>query len=227
MNLKDLESRLKYQFYNINNLKQALTHRSYGLVHNERLEFLGDSILNFSITSMIFAQYKSMNEGNLSRLRANLVNQSFLEKIAINLDLPKYIRLGNGEIKSGGNYRSSILSDAVEAIFGAVFEDSGFRSAYNVIINQYTYFLHSSESIHFQKDSKSFLQEFLQRKGMSLPKYALISSHCKEKISFEVECTIPSIGIKTYGIGKTRRSAEQHAAYVMIESLQKNTKIQS
>ncbi len=221
--MEDLERRLGYCFKNIEYLKLALTHRSYSAVHNERLEFLGDSILNFSISSILFDRYRFMNEGDLSRLRANLVNQLSLEKIARNLKLPGYLKLGKGEIKSGGKYRSSILSNAVEAIFGAIFEDGGFERTYDVILNQYDSFFKDPTLIHLKKDAKTFLQELLQSKGLSVPQYICIKNYKIGQHAFEVECTISELKIKSIGLGRTLRGAEQAAARIMIKSIPNNS----
>ncbi|UOF93883.1 MAG: ribonuclease III [Bordetella sp.] len=217
MCLKNLESRLDYFFYNIDLLELALTHRSYGSDHNERLEFLGDSILNFAVTTMLFDRYKNMNEGNLSIMRAKLVKQSSLEMIAKNLDLSTYLRLGQGEIKSGGNYRSSILANAVEAIFGAIFKDSGFGKSCAVIKKQYEFLIDNFHNANFEKDSKTLLQEFLQSKKISIPTYTLVLVYGNNhEQNFEVECAIPSLNIKVKGVGITRRTAEQSAAKDML-----------
>src|SRR5690606_20169722 len=171
MNLAALEARLDHQFGNPALLEQALTHRSHSSRHNERLEFLGDSVLNCAVALLLYERFTKIDEGDLSRLRANLVEQSSLAEIAQRLDVAPYLRLGEGELKSGGFRRPSILADALEAIFGAVFLDAGFDEACRVIRRQYQPMLSDVDPKVLGKDAKTLLQEHLQSRKIALPQY--------------------------------------------------------
>ncbi|AGF47005.1 ribonuclease III [Candidatus Kinetoplastibacterium desouzaii TCC079E] len=220
MSFFKLENSLKYSFNNISLLELALTHRSYSANHNERLEFLGDSILNSSITIILFERFSHIDEGGLSRLRASLVQQNSLAKIAIKLDISRYLRLGDGEIKSGGSNRPSILADCIEAIFGAIFQDSGFDVCKNIIDYHYSSLIDNLDLGTMGKDSKSLLQEFLQSKHMCLPSYIIVRTNgLAHSQTFEIDCCIPDLNIKTKSFGETRRSAEQSAAKKALELL--------
>lgn len=220
MTLKILESRIDYCFNNKLLLEKALTHRSYGPCHNERLEFLGDSILNFVISDALFKRFPESNEGELSRLRANLVRQSSLVDIAQGIGLSSHLRLGDGELKSGGSYRSSILANTVEALFGAVFLDSRFKKARDVILGIYEPFLESTISKTLIKDSKTLLQEYLQKRKLSLPSYTVVSAYgLAHAQQFEVRCDVSSLKVSTLGKGTTKRSAEQTAADLLLQAL--------
>lgn len=193
---------------------QALTHRSFNAKHNERLEFLGDSILNCAIAKLIFDRHAAMPEGELSRLRANLVNQQVLAEIATELDIGPMLRLGEGEIKTGGASRPSILADAVEALLGATFLDAGFDEAFAVVSRLFAERLSTVDSKTApSKDAKTALQEWLQARYLPLPQYvvAKIAGEAHKQV-FEVHCTIASQAISTAGTGQSRRLAEQDAA---------------
>ncbi|VFR65322.1 Ribonuclease III [plant metagenome] len=219
MSLATLANRLDYQFADAGLLEQALTHRSHGARHNERLEFLGDSVLNFVVAAMLFERYARIDEGDLSRLRANLVKQASLADIAQKLDLSQYLRLGEGELKSGGFRRPSILADTLEAIFGAVFLDGGFDQARRVIVRQYQPILANVDPQTLGKDAKTLLQEFLQGRKMALPIYTVIATHgAAHSQQFEVECAIPAFEIKVVAPGSSRRAAEQSAAKLALEA---------
>ena len=202
-----------YVFDNRELLKQALTHRSFGSSHNERLEFLGDSILNCVVAEALYERFLEVREGDLSRLRANLVRQETLAEIAQRLGLGEQLRLGEGELKSGGFRRPSILADGLEALFGAVFLDGGFERARQTILRLYEPSLSGLDPLHSGKDAKTTLQEFLQGRRLALPQYQLRATrgeaHAQE---FEVECQIPELGITAIGRGPSRRAAEQEAA---------------
>jgi len=201
MSLATLENRLDYHFGDAALLEQALTHRSHGARHNERLEFLGDSVLNFVVAAMLFERYSKIDEGDLSRLRANLVKQASLADIAQRLELSQYLRLGEGELKSGGFRRPSILADTVEAIFGAVFLDAGFEAARRVIVRQYQPVLASVDPKTLGKDAKTLLQEFLQGRKLALPLYTVVATHgAAHSQQFEVECAIPALDIKVMAL---------------------------
>ncbi|WP_313622317.1 ribonuclease III [Achromobacter sp.] len=219
MSLATLENRLDHHFGDAALLEQALTHRSHGARHNERLEFLGDSVLNFVVAAMLFERYSKIDEGDLSRLRANLVKQASLADIAQRLELSQYLRLGEGELKSGGFRRPSILADTVEAIFGAVFLDAGFDAARRVIVRQYQPVLASVDPKTLGKDAKTLLQEFLQGRKMALPLYTVVATHgAAHSQQFEVECAIPALDIKVMAPGASRRAAEQSAAKLALEA---------
>lgn len=213
MNLGALEARLDHLFANRALLEQALTHRSHSARHNERLEFLGDSVLNCAVALLLYERFTQIDEGDLSRLRANLVKQASLAEIAQRLDLSPYLRLGEGELKSGGFRRPSILADALEAVFGAVFIDSGFDEAYRVIRRQYQPMLSGVDPLTLGKDAKTLLQEYLQSRKIALPVYAVVATHgAAHNQEFEVECAIPRLEVLVSGRGSSRRAAEQDAA---------------
>ncbi|MGB3432348.1 ribonuclease III [Achromobacter sp.] len=219
MSLATLENRLDHHFSDAALLEQALTHRSHGARHNERLEFLGDSVLNFVVAAMLFERYSKIDEGDLSRLRANLVKQASLADIAQRLELSQYLRLGEGELKSGGFRRPSILADTVEALFGAVFLDAGFDAARRVIVRQYQPVLASVDPKTLGKDAKTLLQEFLQGRKLALPLYTVVATHgAAHSQQFEVECAIPALEIKVMAPGASRRAAEQSAAKLALEA---------
>ena len=221
MDLAELEARLGYGFVQRTLLEQAVTHRSHGAVHNERLEFLGDAVLNCAIAQLLFQKYARLDEGDLSRLRANLVKQQSLAEIAERLVLSDFMRLGEGEMKSGGFRRPSILADTVEAIFGAVFLDSGFDAARNVIGKLFDPVLKAMDPKTLGKDSKTLLQEYLQGKRVSLPVYTVVETRgAAHNQEFEVECAIPKFEISVRGTGKSRRAAEQSAAKQAFEAAQ-------
>jgi ribonuclease III len=213
MSLNELQSKLGYEFRQQPLLFQALTHRSFGQPNNERFEFLGDSILNCVVASMLFDQYGKLDEGDLSRLRSNLVKQQTLYEIAQNLSLGTIMKMGDGEQKSGGQRRPSMLADCVEAIFGAVFLDAGFDVAARVIKQQYEPILRSMNPNTLGKDAKTLLQEHLQGRKVPLPVYAVVATYgAAHNQMFEVECSIPKLDVKVLGSGGSRRAAEQAAA---------------
>ncbi len=213
MTLAALEQRLGYRFQNPALLEQAVTHRSHGAVHNERLEFLGDAVLNCTIAQLLYQKYARLNEGDLSRLRANLVKQQSLADIAERLGLSDFLRLGEGEMKSGGFRRPSILADTIEAIYGAVLVDGGFEAARDTISRLFEPVLKSVDPKTLGKDSKTLLQEYLQGKRLPLPVYNVVETRgAAHNQEFEVECSIPKLEISVRGTGRSRRAAEQSAA---------------
>lgn len=204
---------LGYTFSKPELLRQALTHRSYGVPHNERLEYLGDSILNCIIAHALFQRFSNISEGELSRLRANLVNQQTLFELAQQLNLGKQVLLGEGELKSNGFRRPSILADALEALIAAVFLDGGFERTEQVIHTLYAPLLEGIDPKKPGKDAKTMLQELLQSKKLALPQYSVISTEGEaHEQYFRVECCIPELKIRALGSGTNRRSAEQDAA---------------
>lgn len=213
MQTSAIEQKIGYRFKNRKFLSQALTHRSYGLPNNERLEFLGDSVLNCVIAKILYERFPGIAEGDLSRVRANLVNQQSLFDLASSLELGEFVMLGQGEIRSGGSKRPSILADAMEAIFGAVFLDAGFEAAADLISSLFDDVLSDLDPATVAKDPKTRLQEFLQGRRMSLPLYSVIDvSGQAHDQHFRVECAIEEMAIRTLGEGSSRRAAEQDAA---------------
>jgi ribonuclease-3 len=221
MDLSELEGRLQYQFRSAELLQQAVTHRSHGSVHNERLEFLGDSVLNCVVAQLLFLKYARLDEGDLSRLRANLVKQPSLSEIAERLGLSDFLRLGEGEMKSGGFRRPSILADTLEAVFGAVFVDGGFDGAREVISRLFEPVLKVVDPKTLGKDSKTLLQEYLQAKRLPLPLYSVVETRgAAHNQEFEVECSIPKLDVSVRANGRSRRGAEQAAAKLALEAAQ-------
>ncbi len=206
-------SRLSHRFRQPDLLAQALTHRSFGARHNERLEFVGDAILNCVIALALFRRFPATDEGELSRARATLVNRDTLTQLARGLLLGGEIRLGEGELRTGGHDRPSILADALEAVFGAVFLDGGFDAASRVIEEVYAGVLADADPASLGKDPKTRLQEWLQARHIPVPEYAVVEvggeAHAQ---TFVVECRVPSRQVATRGEGASRRAAEQAAA---------------
>lgn len=221
MDVTLLQNRLGHTFKDAVLLQQALTHRSHSSVHNERLEFLGDSILNCVVASLLFDRYSKIDEGDLSRLRANLVKQQSLYEIAQRLELSQFLRLGEGELKSGGFRRPSILADTLEALFGAIFLDAGFNAARDVIRALYIPILDSVDPKTLGKDAKTLLQEYLQGKKIALPQYNVVATHgAAHNQEFEIECLVPKLDIQVFGTGGSRRAGEQAAAKLALEAVQ-------
>lgn len=213
MKFQRLAAALGHQFTNPELLRLALTHRSFGSLHNERLEFLGDAVLSCVVTAALYERFSDLKEGDLSRQRANLVRQESLAELAQKLNLGEYLRLGEGELKSGGFRRPSILADALEAILGAVYVDAGFGGARDVILRLFKPIIDGLNPSESAKDPKTTLQEILQARHLALPRYDLVATrgeaHSQE---FEIECLIPELSIRSTGEGNSRRSAEQAAA---------------
>ncbi|ATE59779.1 ribonuclease III [Thauera sinica] len=222
MPLERLQRELGHRFEDASLLKQALTHRSFGQPNNERLEFLGDSILNCVIALALFSRFGELREGELSRARASLVRQEALHRLAAGLQLGDDLQLGEGELKSGGARRPSILADALEAVFAAVYLDAGFEAAKGVIDALYVPLLGEIDPRKPAKDPKTALQEWLQGRRVALPVYTMSQvmgeAHALE---FEVACEIPQFGIRTLGRGGSRRAAEQQSAELALAELRK------
>jgi ribonuclease-3 len=215
-----LESRLRYEFRNAELLRQALTHRSHSSTHNERLEFLGDSVLNCAVAALLFQRFSKLDEGDLSRVRANLVKQQSLYEIAQALNISEGLRLGEGELRSGGFRRPSILADTLEAVLGAVFLDGGFDAAQTVIKRLYVPILDHIDPRTLGKDAKTLLQEYLQGHKIALPTYTVVATHgAAHNQQFEVECTVPKLDVKVSGSGASRRAAEQAAAKKALDEV--------
>ncbi len=217
-----LQQALGYTFVRADLLTQALTHRSYGALNNERLEFLGDSVLNCSVARALYDAFPDLPEGSLSRLRANLVRQETLADIAVALKLGDSLRLGEGELKSGGFRRPSILADALESLFGAIFLDAGFEAAQRVIRGLFDPLVARIDPRASGKDPKTELQEILQSRKLPLPDYRLAGTQGEaHDQSFIVECVLAKPALTTRGVGKSRRAAEQEAARQACAELQK------
>ncbi|UDG83180.1 Ribonuclease 3 [Candidatus Vallotia lariciata] len=220
MSLSPLESRLHYEFRNAELLRQAITHRSYSATHNERLEFLGDSILNCVVAALLFQRFNKLDEGDLSRVRAHLVKEHSLYEIAQTLNISEVLRLGEGEFRSGGFRRPSILADTFEALLGAIFLDGGFYQVQAVIKRLYAPILDKINPCILGKDAKTLLQEYLQSHKIALPRYAIIAiAGAAHKQQFEVECAVPKLDIRVFGTGVSRRTAEQTAASKALEKM--------
>src|SRR3569833_2601931 len=221
MDLTLLQNRLGHMFKDAALLQQALTHRSHSSLHNERLEFLGDSILNCVVASLLFDRYAKIDEGDLSRLRANLVKQQSLYEIAQRLELSQFLRLGEGELKSGGFRRPSILADTLEALFGAIFLDAGFNAARDAIRALFFLFFVLVVPKTLGKDAKTLLQEYLQGKKIALPQYNVVATHgAAHNQQFEIECLVPKLDIQVFGTGGSSRAGEQAAAKLALEAVQ-------
>jgi ribonuclease-3 len=221
MTLTALQERLGYRFTQEGLLRQALTHRSHGTLHNERLEFLGDSVLNCAVASLLYDRFGRLDEGDLSRVRANLVKQQALADVAQRLELSGCLLLGDGELKSGGFRRPSILADTLEAVFGAIYLDGGFDAASGAIRRLYDPVLKNVDPNTLGKDAKTLLQEWLQSRKIPLPVYAVVATHgAAHSQLFEVECLVPKLAIRVLGSGGSRRAAEQGAAKLALEQAQ-------
>ena len=218
MALTLLNKLLDYSFKNPTLLDQALTHRSYSSVNNERLEFLGDGALNFIIAHQLFLRFPKLTEGDLSRLRAQMVKEATLCEIALTLNLGEALKLGEGELKSAGRRRPSILADALEAIIGAIYLDGGYAAAEMTVTKLYAKLLDSIDPKVIGKDSKSLLQEILQARKIDVPDYQVIATEGEAHAQiFRVECVISKLKCRTIGEGSSRRAAEQKAAQSALE----------
>ena len=218
-----LQDRLKHRFAQPQLLELALTHRSFSSQHNERLEFLGDSVLNLAVSRMLFTALRDQPEGDLSRVRANLVKQDTLHRLAVELGLSGLIRLGEGEMRSGGQKRPSILADALEAIIGAVLMDAGYQAAESLVLRLFEKVTISPTMTAAAKDPKTELQEWLQARRMQLPIYRVAgTTGAAHQQTFDVECEIAELKQAQRGIGNSRRSGEQAAAAAMLQWLQEH-----
>ncbi|WP_342129476.1 ribonuclease III [Hydrogenophaga sp. OTU3427] len=218
--LQALQQRLAHTFAQPRLLERALTHRSFGADHYERLEFLGDSVLNLAVSGLLYEQLSQQAEGDLSRIRANLVKQDTLHELAVGLGLPQLLRLGDGEKRSGGHKRPSILADALEAIIGAVFLDAGYDTAAALVRRLYQKVDVTPTMVASAKDAKTELQEWLQGRKMKLPQYRVVATLGEaHKQTFDVECEVIELGRAERGIGNSRRAAEQSAAAAMLQYL--------
>lgn len=215
--LKDLCKRLGYEFRDIALLETALTHRSYDVHHNERLEFLGDSVLSLVLTEYLFTAYPNMAEGELSRLRSNLVNSDTLARLAKEMFLNDHIKMGLGELHSGGQQRTSILADAVEALIGAVYLDAGLAICKDRVLTWWAQEIAHIAACGVQKDPKTLLQEYAQGHKLPLPKYTVLTTAGKNHVrEYQVECKVPFLDLSALGRGTSKRRAEQDAAQHLL-----------
>ncbi len=215
-----LQTRLGYTFVDAGLLTQALTHRSFSANHNERLEFLGDSVLGLCVSDLLYQRLSTLPEGDLSRVRAHLVRQDSLHQLALQLGLPALLHLGEGEVRSGGQQRASILADALEALIGAVYLDGGFAVARALVLGLYQN-VEIRPGMHaIGKDAKTELQEWLQGRRLQLPGYSVIATQgAAHQQRFEVQCRIAELQLQELGNGASRRAAEQAAAGAMLQRL--------
>jgi ribonuclease III len=226
--LASLQTRLQHQFKDVGLLQRAVTHRSFSADHNERLEFLGDSVLGMVIAGMLYERLRDLPEGDLSRVRANLVRQETLHQLALELGLPNVLRLGEGESKSGGQKRPSILADALEALIGAVYLDAGFETAQALVLQLFKAVDVNPNMQAIGKDAKTELQEWLQGRKMKLPIYRVVGTlGAAHEQTFEVECEIEELNLSERGIGTSRRAGEQAAAAVTLLCIKTALKAQN
>jgi ribonuclease-3 len=222
--LSELQDRLQHHFANPALLSRALTHRSFSSDHYERLEFLGDSVLGLAISDLLYTRLGALPEGDLSRVRANLVKQDTLHQLAVELGLPDVLKLGEGEVRSGGQKRPSILADTLEAVIGAVYLDAGFARAQALVHRLFNAVEINPQMDAIGKDAKTELQEWLQGRKMKLPLYKVVGTiGAAHKQSFDVECEIPELRLAERGIGGSRRAGEQAAATAMLQTLKSRT----
>lgn len=215
-----LEKELDYSFIEKTLLKQALTHKSAHHYNNERLEFLGDAVLNLVIAAILYQHFPKATEGQLTRARASLVNKTTLAEIALALSLDQYVELGLGEKRSGGFHRRSILADTLEALLGAIYLDKDFETCYRVIQKQYQHRIAALSLEEQTKDPKTRLQEWLQANHQTLPKYTIIKMEGEpHAYQFTVICEVEAHSLKVEAVGASRRDAEQDAASKMLEQL--------
>ena len=218
--VSSLPSRLQHVFSEPSLLQRAVTHRSFSADHNERLEFLGDSVLNLAVASLLYQRLAQLPEGDLSRVRANLVKQDTLHQLALRLKVSEVLRLGEGESKSGGQQRPSILADALEALIGAVYLDAGYASAEALVHRLFEGVEINPQMQAVAKDPKTALQEWLQGRKMKLPQYRVVGTVGEaHRQTFDVECDITELGLTERGIGGSRRAGEQAAAGAMLATL--------
>jgi ribonuclease-3 len=223
--LAALQDRLQHRFKDPRLLARALTHRSFSAEHNERLEFLGDSVLDLAVAALLYQRLKDLPEGDLSRVRANLVKQDTLHGLAVTLGLPGMLRLGEGESRSGGHQRPSILADALEALIGAVYLDAGYGAAQALVQRLFGELDIQPEMPAAAKDPKTELQEALQGRKLRLPVYRVVGTvGAAHKQTFDVECEVSELGLVERGIGASRRAGEQAAAAAMLIALKNRPK---
>lgn len=215
-----LQQRLGHRYANAELLTRALTHRSFGADHNERLEFLGDAVLSLAISSLLFERFAGSDEGDLTRVRAHLVREETLHRVALQIGLPEVLNLSDGEARGGGAQRASILADALEAVIGAAFLDGGFDAARHMVQQLFGETIVSTDIGNWAKDAKTELQEWLQARRLPVPSYRISATRGQAHAqTFDVECSVPALGLTESGEGRSRRIAEQEAARRMLDAL--------
>jgi ribonuclease-3 len=223
--LEALQGRIGHRFDDALLLSRALTHRSFGADHNERLEFLGDAVLSLVISGLLFERFAGSDEGDLTRVRAHLVREESLHRVALQLSLPDVLRLGEGEARGGGAQRASILADALEALIGATFLDGGFGAARTVVDGLFGEIIATTDVASWSKDAKTELQEWLQARRLPVPTYRIAATRGQAHAqTFEVECGVPALNLIEQGVGRSRRVAEQEAARRMLDALKRSDK---
>ena len=223
--LDALQQRLGHRFVDSALLQRALTHRSFGADHNERLEFLGDAVLAMAVSTLLYAHFSDSDEGDLTRVRAHLVREDSLYRAGLVLGLPDVLRLSEGEARGGGAQRPSILADAVEAVIGALYLDGGLPAATRLVGQLFGELIASSEVDSWTKDAKTELQEWLQARKLPVPSYSILATRGQAHAqTFDVECAVPNLGLTEQGEGRSRRSAEQEAARRMLRRLKASDK---
>jgi ribonuclease III len=223
--LLTLQQRLGHRFTQPELLSRAVTHRSFGADHNERLEFLGDAVLSLAISGLLFERFAGSDEGDLTRVRAHLVREDSLHRVALLIGLPEVLRLSEGEARGGGAQRPSILADALEAVIGATFLDGGFEPASALVQRLFGEVIATTEMDSWTKDAKTELQEWLQARRLSVPAYRIVATRGQAHAqTFEVECAVPALGLTETGEGRSRRIAEQEAARRMLAGLKASDK---
>lgn len=223
--LTALQERLQHRFSDPALLARAVTHRSFAADHNERLEFLGDSVLNLSVADLLYQRLSALPEGDLSRIRANLVKQDTLHQLAVGLGLSEVVRLGEGEVRSGGSRRPSILADALEALIGAVYLDAGYGAAQGLVQRLFEAVEINPQMQASAKDAKTELQEWLQARKLKLPLYRVVGTlGAAHRQTFDIECEVSELNLNERGIGNSRRAGEQAAAAAMLQSLKTRDK---
>ena len=220
VDLPALQNRIGHRFADPQLLVCALTHRSFGADHNERLEFLGDAVLNLAVSALLFERFAGSDEGDLTRVRAHLVREDSLHRAALVLGLPEMLRLSDGEARGGGAQRPSILADALEAIIGAIYLDGGLKAAAGLVAKLFGEVISSSQADSWGKDAKTELQELLQGRKLAVPVYRIVATRGQAHAQqFEVECAVPALTAAESGNGRSRRAAEQDAAQRMLARL--------
>jgi len=218
--LDDLQQRLGHRFAQPRLLVCALTHRSFGADHNERLEFLGDAVLNLAVSALLYERFSGSDEGDLTRVRAHLVREESLHRAALLLGLPDVMRLSEGEARGGGAQRPSILADAVEALIGAAYLDGGWEPAQHIVRRLFGEIIRATDADSWSKDAKTELQEWLQARRLPVPAYRIAATRGQAHAqTFEVECAVATLDLAERGEGRSRRAAEQEAARRMLEVL--------
>ena len=218
-----LQQRLGHHFEDAALLVRALTHRSAGSQHNERLEFLGDAVLQTGISALLYERFAGSDEGDLTRVRAHLVREDSLARVALSFGLPEALRLSEGEARGGGAQRPSILADALEALIGAVYLDGGYAAAQALVQRLFGEVIAGGGIDHWRKDAKTELQEWLQARRLPVPAYRIVATRGQAHAqTFDVECAVPALGLAEHGEGKSRRVAEQEAARRMLAALVSN-----